>query len=54
MFQDIGAVGEIQGLMGILLDEKDGSMVGVNPADAVEEFCHQPRSQAKGGFIKHE
>jgi hypothetical protein len=50
--QDVATVGDAQGHASILLDQKNGCALGVDVFDDLENFSHDQRCKAKGGFIE--
>src|SRR5262249_11695117 len=52
--EDIAAVGHLQRLLGVLLDEQDGDAVGLEPADDAEDLLHEQRGQPERGLVQHE
>src|SRR4029077_14319723 len=52
---DIAAVGELERMEGVLLDQKHGEAVlGVELSDGVEDLPHDQRRQAERRLVEHE
>ena len=53
-FEDIGVMGELEGTVGVLFDEKKGPSLPVKPQNDIEKGVHNDRRKAEGGFVKEE
>ena len=54
VFHDIGAVGDTERLVGVLLDEENGGAVGIDLLDDGENLLDDDRREAEGRLIKQE
>ncbi len=52
--QDVAVARDLQGGGGVLLHQKDGNPLLVEPADDVEDLPDQQRRQAQGGLIQEQ
>ena len=52
--QDIGAVGDLQGQVGVLLHQEDGGPLLVDALNHPEDLPHQQRGQAHGRLIQQQ